>query len=171
MSRICPIKRWLFCTSALILLAIGSLWSAKTKMHDYSSLGSLKVGMSVSQLQFLGSPASASHRERIYTLPDQSNLVIAVEDGAVASAWLELRSPLKIEDPSLRDMQFVQMGMDESQSPNWFYAASPGEGRIFKVSDRGYIQTITWVRPFSQNGGRQLQALLNDFTNQRPFHL
>jgi hypothetical protein len=140
-------------------------------MHDYSNLGALRVGMGISELDFLGSPVSSSHRERIYTLPDQSNLVIAVEDGQVASAWLELRTPLKIEDPSLRNMQFVQMGMDESQLPSWFYAASPGEGRIFKVSDRGFIQTITWVRPFSQHGGRQLQALLRDFTNHRPFQL
>jgi len=158
--------------SAVLLLATLALFSARSKLHDYSSLGPLTVGMTVAELEFLGDPVSASSRELVYLLPDQSSLVIALDEGKVFSAWLELKSPLKIQDPALRNLTFVQMGMDESQIPTWFYAAAAGQGQIFKVSEQGFIQSITWVKPFTaMEPSRNLQALLHDFTVQRPAHL
>jgi hypothetical protein len=165
-------RRWIFCSLGLICVAVAALWSAQNKMHDYSVLSPLRVGLSENQLAFLGQPASLTARERIYVLPDQSNLIVTLHDGVVFSAWLELKSPLKIQDPSLRHLTFVQMGMDDSQARSWFYAAAPGEGRIFKVSDQGFIQTITWVKPFANGGaGRNLQALLREFETQSPYRL
>lgn len=165
-------KRWSFCAASLVLIAIAALWSAQNKMHDYSALAPLRVGLSEDQLAFLGRPASISPRERTYFLPDQSSLIVTIYDGVVFSAWLELKSPLKIQDPSLRHLTFVQMGVDESQARSWFYAAAPGEGRIFKVSEQGFIKTITWVKPFTKNGaGRNLQALLSEFATQSPYRL
>lgn len=170
--KISPVTRWVFTAFAVFMVAILALVSAQQKMHDYSTLADLRVGLSVDQLGFLGNPVSVSDREIVYLLPDQSNLVIALSDGAVYSAWLELKTPLKIQDPSLRHLTFVQMRMDDYQSPTWFYAAAPGEGRIFKVSDQGFIQSITWVKPFTPDEpSRNLQALLNDFTVQRPLQL
>ncbi len=167
-----PFLRWLVGALSVFALAGLALFSAQTKMHDYSTLAGLKVGMSTHQLGFLGQPSSAEERMRIYTLPDQSNLIVSLEDGRVEGAWLELKTPLKIQDPSLRHLTFVRMGMDESEAPTWFYAASPGEGRVFKVSDQGFIKSITWVKPFTQEGPtRRLQALLRDFTVQRPYQL
>jgi len=166
------VLRWTLTASAVFLVAAMALVSARNKMHDYSALDSLRVGLPVSELGFLGNPVSVSKSELVYLLPDQSSLVIAVEDGAVFSAMLELKTPLKIQDPSLRNLTFVQMRMDDYQSPAWFYAAAADEGRIFKVSDQGNIQTITWVRPFaSPEPSRNLQALLHDFTVQRPVQL
>lgn len=157
---------------ATFFIASMALISARQKMHDYSSLEPLRVGMPVNQLGFLGNPVSVSERELVYLLPDQSSLVIAINDGEVFSAMLELRTPLKIEDPSLRGLTFVQMRLDEYQSPTWFYAAAAGKGQIFKVSSQGLIQTITWVRPFASiEPSRNLQALLQDFTVQRPAQL
>lgn len=164
--------RWGLTACAVFLVAGLALFSARQKMHDYSALTPLRAGMAISELKFLGNPVSVSARELVYLLPDQSNLVIAVEDGTVFSAMLELKTPLKIEDPSLRHLTFVQMQMDDYQSPTWFYAAAADEGRIFKISDQGYIQTITWVKPFiSAEPSRNLQALLHDFTVQRPAQL
>ena len=164
--------RWVLTTAAFVLVASMALYSARHKLHDYSSLGPLKVGLTTAELEFLGDPVSVSARERVYLLPDQSTLVIAMDENEVFSAWLELKTPLKIQDPSLRHLTFVQMGMDESQAPTWFYAAAPGEGRIFKVSEQGFIESITWVKPFAPHGpSRNRQALLHDFTVQRPAQL
>ena len=108
-----PILRWTLSASAVFLIAILALVSARNKMHDYSTLSPLRVGMTVEELGFLASPVSVSSRELVYLLPDQSNLVIALDDGAVFSAMLELKTPLKIQDPSLRNLTFVQMRMDD----------------------------------------------------------
>ena len=98
--------------------------------------------------------------------------MIAVENEQVSAAWLELRQPLKIGDPQFKRLRFVQMGIDASLSPTWFYAAAADRGRIFKVSQQGLIESITWVKPFATDGkARQLQALLRDFTTQRPYSL
>ena len=164
--------QWALMATAAFFIAFMALVSARQKMHDYSALAPLRVGLPVAQLGFLGNPVSVSERELVYLLPDQSNLVIAVDDGEVFSAMLELKTPLKIQDPSLRNLTFVQMRMDEYESPTWFYAAAADEGRIFKVSSQGLIQTITWVRPFaSVEPSRNLQALLQDFAVQRPVQL
>lgn len=172
MNKLSPALRWASTAFAIFFIAFLALFSARSKMHDYSSLSDLKVGMTTEELEFLGNPVSVSDREMVYLLPDQSSLIIALEDKKVFSAWLELKTPLKVQDPSLRNLTFVQMGMDESQAPTWFYAAAPGEGRIFKVSEQGYVQSITWVKPFTPHGpSRNLQALLNDFTVQRPARL
>lgn len=160
-------------STVTLFLVVGLAWfSARLKMHDYSTLSPLKVGMHVSELSFLGEPTSTSDIEQTYVLPDQSTLVVAIDAGQVYGAWLELKTPLKVQDPSLRHLTFVQMGVDEAQAPTWFYAAAPGEGRIFKVSDQGFIQSITWVKPFTPHGpSHNLQALLQDFTVQRSARL
>ncbi|MBY0518304.1 MAG: hypothetical protein K2P81_15445 [Bacteriovoracaceae bacterium] len=165
-------RQWIISAVALITLACLALVSAQSKIHNYASLSPLQVGMSVDQLDFLGHPVSSDEREIVYMMPDQSTLVVAVSDNKVSAAWLELRQPLKIQDPQFKKLRFVQMGMDASQSPTWFYAAAADEGRIFKVSEQGFVESITWVKPFSANGpSRQLQALLIEFTGQRPYRL
>ena len=161
-------RQWLLSAFALATLVGVALWSAQSKVHDYSSLTPLRVGLAAQELEFLGEPVSSSERELVYMLPDQSTLVVAVTDGKVSAAWLELRQPLKIQDPQLKKLRFVQMGMDASLAPSWFYAAAADEGRIFKVSQQGVVESITWVKPFAPAGpSRQLQALLREFTGAR----
>lgn len=165
-------RRSLLSAFGLVALVIVALWSAQSKIHDYSSLAPLHVGLKVEELSFLGEPNSATERELVYILPDQSTLVVALEDGVVSAAWLDPRQPLKIEDPQFKQLRFVQMGVDAALSPTWFYAAAADRGRIFKVSQQGVVETITWVKPFSPAGpSRQLQALLREFTTQRPYSL
>lgn len=165
-------RRSLLSAFGLVALVIVALWSAQSKIHDYSSLEPLHVGLRIDEIGFLGEPDSVSERERVYLLPDQSTLVVAIEGGAVSAAWLELRQPLKIEDPQFKQLRFVQMGVDAALSPTWFYAAAADMGRIFKVSQQGVVESITWVKPFSPAGpSRQLQALLREFTTQRPYSL
>jgi hypothetical protein len=164
--------RWILSSIGIVALAAVALVSAQSKIHDYSSLAPFHVGLTTEELEFLGTPHSATERELVYLLPDQSTLVVALEDNKVAAASLELRQPLKIEDPQLKQLRFVQMGMDAAMNPTWFYAAAADRGRIFKVSEQGLIESITWVKPFSPAGpSRQLQALLREFNTQRAFPL
>ncbi len=161
-------RRWLLSAMSIFGLAALALWSAQNKIHDYSSLDSLRVGLSVEDLDFLGSPVSTSNRENVYLLGDQSTLVVRFEDNVITAASLQLKQPLKIEDPQLKKLRFVQMGMDAAQSPTWFYAAAADQGKIFKVSGNGLVESVTWIKPFSPAGpSRQLQALLREFTGTR----
>lgn len=167
------IMRHLILGFCVIAAVVGmALYSAQTKVHDYSSLADLRVGLQSNQLSFLGQPISSTDRERVYLLPDQSTLIVMLQDQKVTAAWMQLRQPLKIEDPQFKRLRFVQMGMDEALSPTWFYAAAADQGRIFKISQQGLIESITWVKPFSANETpKNLQALMQQFNGQRPYSL
>jgi len=114
--------RSLLSAFGLAALVAVALWSAQTKIHNYSSLAPLHVGLKVDELSFLGEPNSASERELVYVLPDHSTLVIALEDGIVSAAWLDLRQPLKIEDPQFKQLRFVRW---ESMRPSPRLGSTP----------------------------------------------
>lgn len=165
-------RQWILSACSIFAIVVLALYSAQTKVHDYSSLTDLRVGLNANQLSFLGQPVSSSERERVYLLPDQSTLVVMIQDQKVSAAWMELRQPLKVEDPQFKRLRFVQMGVDAALSPTWFYAAAADQGRIFKISQQGLIESITWVKPFEPQGRTvQLQALVQEFTGQRAFSL
>lgn len=161
-------RGWILSTITVFLIIFAAIFSARHKAHDYQTIDGLRVGLHQSELSFLGKPASASKRELIYLMPDQSRLLVMLHDGFVTSAWLQLKQPLKIEDPQFKRLRFVQMGVDGSLNPTWFYAGAGDQGKIFKISQAGLIESITWVRPFEHAGpSRQLQALLREFSGQR----
>ncbi len=162
-------RGWILSTITVMTIVTAAILSARQKSHNYQSLEGLRVGLRVEELAFLGRPASASARERIYLLPDQSKLIVMLHDDFVTSAWMQLKQPLKIEDPQFKRLRFVQMGVDGSLNPTWFYAGAGDQGKIFKISQTGLIESITWVKPFEHAGpSRQLQALLQEFSVQRP---
>lgn len=165
-------RHWM--TGAIILGFVGilSFVSAQNKVNDYSLVEGLRVGAPLDQLGFLGLPLSVKERERVYQLPDFSTLVIHTDGQIVTGAWLQLKQPLRIENPSIKQVQFVQLGMDHALAPTWFYAGAADEGRIYKVSEQGLIESISWVKPFNALGPKQkLQALLKEFTYKRSYSL
>lgn len=165
-------RQWILSICGILAVVISAIFSAQTKVHDYSRLTDLKVGLNANQLSFLGQPISSNEKERVYLLPDQSTLVVMLQDQKVSAAWMELKQPLKVEDPQFKSLRFVQMGVDAALSPTWFYAAAADQGRIFKISQAGLIESITWVKPFQPEGRSvQLQALVREFTEQKPYQL
>jgi hypothetical protein len=165
-------RHFMMSTIGFLLLAVGAMISAQQKMNDYSLVDQLRVGQSIDEIGFLGAPSLVSEKERIYQLPDHSTLIIATDGLKVLAAFLELRQPLHIEDPQLKNLKFVQMGVDAGLSPTWFYAGAADEGRVYKVSAQGLIESISWVKPFAAAGPqKQLQALLREFTYQQTYSL
>ncbi len=165
-------RHWM--TGAIILSFVGllSFLSAQNKVNDYSLVENLRVGTPLNELGFLGHPLSMNQRERVYQLPDYSSLVIHTDGEKVTGAWLQLRQPMRIEDPIIKQAQFVQLGMDHALAPTWFYAGAADEGRIYRVSEQGLIESISWVKPFNALGPKQkLQALLKEFTYKRSYPL
>ena len=165
-------RHWM--TGAIILCLVGflSFLSAQNKVNDYSLVESLRVGTPVTELGFLGHPLSMNQKERIYQLPDYSSLVIHSDGEKVTGAWLQLKQPMRIDDPTIKQVQFVQLEMDNALVPTWFYAGAADEGRIYRVSEQGLIESISWVKPFNALGPKQkLQALLKEFTYKKSYSL
>lgn len=159
-----------FCCALAIVLT--ALWSAQQKMNDLDQVKQINVGAPVSSLNHLGEPVSVSSSERMYFLNNGSTLVVSVFQHTITGAWLNLKNPISIQDEHLKSLRFVQVGVDESLRPTWFYAGLPGDGRVFKVVQNGLIHSITWVRPFGQKESpRQLQALYKEFTSHQPVRL
>ena len=150
---------------ATLLFVSVTLWSAQEKVAHFDQLKSLRVGQKIEELQFLGPPISEDDRERIYLLSNSSTLVVSTFDNKVVGAWLTLKTPVKIEDGGeWGELEFVQVNLKE-ENPTWFFAGSPTDGRVFKVNQNGFIEAITWVRPFSSiYPQKKLQALYKEFS-------
>ena len=114
-----------------------------------------------------GAPFERNRNELTYILEDSSQLIITLRDNLVASALLKFHRPLRIEDPKLRQLTLVQMNASELEGdrPSWFYAGKPEDGLIYKITQKGEVETITWVPPFTygNNQPKNVQALLKDF--------
>lgn len=145
--------------------------NANQKLHQKVDLKALHLQMSVSELESnFGSPDSRQRSSLIYILDDSSQLTITLRDDLVASAVVKFRNPMRIEDPEMRKLTLVQMSPADIQSgdTSWFFAGKPSEGLIYKITQNGEIESLTWVPPFTygSNQPKNLQVLLRDFKNQ-----
>ena len=146
-------------------------FTAQSKTSRPVDLSALHLNMAEKELEkFLGTPYAKERNQLTYILEDSSQLFITIRDGLVASARVMYYKPLKIQDPQLRQLTFVQMDLNpqDDSSPSWFFAGQPAEGLIYKVTQNGEIESLTWVPPFtySNNQPKHLQALLQDFHSQ-----
>ena len=95
----------------------------------------------------------------------------ALRDDVVASAVVKFHGAIKIEDPEIRKLTLVQMAPPDFQNDDtsWFFAGKPSEGLIYKITQNGEIESLTWVPPFTygSNQAKNLQVLLRDFKNQQ----
>lgn len=158
-----------------ILLAVAGLlgtayFNAQTKIHRPLKLTSLRLGMTVDQIESVfGVPSAQNRNQLTYIFEDASEMVITLRDDIVASAKVKFHQPVKIEDPQMRQLTLVQMESETlSSQPSWFFAGKPEEGLIYKITANGVIESLTWVPPFTyqQKQPKQLQALLRDFQSQ-----
>lgn len=158
------LKRMSFFIATLLFVSI-ALWSAQNKVAHFDQLKSLRVGQTVDDLDFLGPAISEDERERVYLLPNSSSLIVSIFDNKVVGAWLTLKTPVKIEDGGeWGELEFVQVNLKE-ENPAWFFAGSPKDGRVFKVNQLGFIEAITWIKPFSSiYPQKKLQALYREFS-------
>ncbi len=158
----------------ILLVGAGLLgaayFNAQTKIHQPLNLVSLKLGMTVDQIESVfGVPSAQNRNQLTYIFEDASEMIITLRDDIVASAIVKFHQPVKIEDPQMRQLTLVQMESDTvSSQPSWFYAGKPEEGLIYKITANGVIESLTWVPPFSYQAKqpKQLQALLRDFQSQ-----
>lgn len=156
---------------ATVFLVFTAYFQANEKLSRKTDLSSLKLSMSVEELEEnLGSPFQRNRNELTYVLDDSSYLYITLRDDRVTSALLKFHHPIKIEDPQMRQLTLVQMSSNdlEGDRPSWFFAGKPEEGQIYKISQNGEVESITWVPPFSygNNQPKNLQALLKDFKSR-----
>ena len=157
-------------------LVIGAYQVAQNKISRPQNLTSLRLGMTVRDIeQNFGSPSAQSRNQFTYILDDGSELVITLRDDRVSSAKVKFHKIVKIQDPQMKKLSLVQMDMHdvESNSPSWFFAGKPEEGLIYKITSAGTVESITWVPPFTYNSNRpkHLGALLNDFKSQQVSNL
>ncbi len=157
-------------------LVIGAYQFAQNKISRPQNLTSLRLGMTVRDIeQNFGSPSAQSRNQFTYILDDGSELVITLRDDRVSSAKVKFHKIVKIQDPQMKKLSLVQMDMHdvESNSPSWFFAGKPEEGLIYKITSVGTVESITWVPPFTYNSNRpkHLGALLNDFKSQQVSNL
>lgn len=155
----------LFFVSALVTSF--ALFSANRKANHLNPFDLVRVGKSVESLRSLGVPLSKSQSQNHYLLENGSTLVVNILNNRVSGAWIELKKPLSINDERFSHLRFVKLNMEDTSRPSWFYAGSPSEGKIFKVSHKGMIESISWVKPFSESKNtKNLQALLFEFNQQ-----
>lgn len=157
-------------TVILSIIAVAYI-NAHTQLSKTVDLKALHLQMSVSELeQAFGSPNSKDRNNLTYVLDDSSKLEITLRDELVASAVVKFHNPLRIEDPELKKLTLVQMAPGDLQNehPSWFFAGKPQEGLIYKITQNGEIESITWVPPFTygSNQAKNLQVLLQDFKSQ-----
>jgi hypothetical protein len=154
-------------TAILGIIAIAYV-NANQKLNQKVDLKALHLQMSISELESnFGSPFSRQRNSVIYILEDSSQLSITLRDDVVASAVVKFHNPMRIEDPEMRKLTLVQMSAD-IQDASWFFAGKPSEGLIYKITQNGEIESLTWVPPFTygSNQPKNLQVLLRDFKNQ-----
>lgn len=164
-------KYALFCVMTLCLI-FGAYQTAQKKIEGTLALTSLKLGMSVEQLEeTFGTPSAQSRNQLTYILDDGSELFITLREDLVSSAKVKFHREIKIQDPEMRKLTLVQMDSHalEENNPSWFFAGNPAEGLIYKITNQGTIESLTWVPPFTYGSNRpkHLQALLRDFQTQR----
>lgn len=160
-------------TSAAIILSLFlvAFFSAQNKLARKLDTRALRLGMTVEQLsEVYGDPVAQNRNQLIYIFDDNSELIVTLRDDVVSSAQLKYHQPLRIADPEMRRMTLVQMGAEENYTnrPTWFFAGKPEDGLIYKITSDGFVESLTWVPPFSYGGQvrKQLSALLNDFKSQ-----
>jgi len=157
-------------------LIIGAYQVAQNKISSPQNLNTLRLGMTVRDIeQNFGTPSAQSRNQFTYILDDGSELVITLRDEKISSAKVKFHKEIKIQDPEMKKLSLVQMDMHdiESNSPSWFFAGKPESGLIYKITSEGTIESITWVPPFTYGSNRpkQLGALLNDFKSQKVSNL
>ena len=115
-----------------------------------------------------GAHAVASSRE--LTDLNKRRGMFSCFQNVVASAVVKFHGAIKIEDPEIRKLTLVQMAPPDFQNDDtsWFFAGKPSEGLIYKITQNGEIESLTWVPPFTygSNQAKNLQVLLRDFKNQ-----
>ena len=155
-----------------LVLVFSAHHTAQKKLQSPLHLQGLRLGMSSQDVQeHFGTPSAESRNSITYILNDGSELVVVLRDDKVSSAKIKFHRVVKIEDPEMKKLTLVQMDtlMIEDQNPSWFFAGAPSEGRIYKITSEGIIESITWVPPFTFQGNKpkQVGALLKDFHIQR----
>ena len=157
-------------TAILGIIAVAYV-SANQKLTQKVDLKALHLQMTVSELEeTFGTPYSRDRNALTYILEDSSQLSITLRDEVVASAVVKFHSPIRIEDPKMRSLTLVQMAPADLSdgNPSWFFAGKPEDGLIYKITQTGEVESLTWVPPFSygSNQPKNLQALLQDFKSQ-----
>lgn len=157
-------------TTILGIIAIAYV-NANQKLNQKIDLKALHLHMSISEVEAnFGAPFSRQRNSLIYILEDSSQLSITLRDDVVANAVVKFHRPIKIEDPEIRKLTLVQMSPADIQNgdTSWFFAGKPSEGLIYKITQNGEIESLTWVPPFTygSNQAKNLQVLLQDFKNQ-----
>ena len=162
------------------LMTIGLVFAAyQTAQNQISrplNLSSISLGMTVPEInKHFGTPSALIRNQYTYILSDGSELNFTLRDGLVSSANVKFHRKIQIQDPEMRKLSLVQMEdhSSENKRPSWFFAGSPEEGLIYKITSEGVIESLTWVPPFSYRNNRpkHLQALLMDFHNQQVSNL
>lgn len=147
----------------------GAYYSAQTKMSEQLKINSIHLGMTVDQIEEIFGPPAASDRNQLtFILEDDSELFITLRDEVISSAKIKFHRPIKVEDPEMRQMTLVQMEELNENQPSWFFAGKPEQGLIYKITSQGYIESLTWVPPFSyyNNRPKHLGALFREFHSQ-----
>jgi hypothetical protein len=156
-------------------LIVGAYFNARFKNTQVMDLTSIRLDMPEYEvINFFGHPHARNRNVITYILEDSSQLFITLRDGLVASAMVKYHRPLKIEDPQLKKLTLVQMSaVTLEEKPSWFFAGKPQEGLIYKITQKGEIESLTWVPPFSYGNNRpkNLQALFRDFKSQKVTNL
>ena len=159
-----------------LCLIWGAHKTAQYKIEHPIAIDSIKLGMSLEQLEdIFGTPSAKSRNQLTFILNDGSELFITLREDLVSSAKVKFHRTIKIQDPEMRKLTLVQMDSHalEENNPSWFFAGNPAEGLIYKITNAGVIESLTWVPPFTYGGNRpkHLQALLHDFQNQNVTNL
>jgi len=146
-------------------------FTAESKLNHTVDLKALHLQMTADELEnFFGSPFSRDRNTMTYILEDSSKLFITLRDEVVASAIVKFHKPLRIEDPEIRKLTLVQMSPEDlhNENPSWFFAGKPEEGLIYKITQHGEIESLTWVPPFTYavQQKKNLQVMLQDFKSQ-----
>lgn len=162
-------------TAILGIIAV-AFFNANSKLSKTVDLNALHLQMTVDELeQVFGSPTARERNSMTYILEDSSHLMITLRDDVVASAVVKYRNPIRIEDPQMRQLTLVQMAPGDLQdgNPSWFFAGKPEEGLIYKITQQGEIESLTWVPPFTYNSNqpKNLQTLVRDFKSQKTSNL
>lgn len=156
-------------------LIFGAYFGAQSKLQVNEAYRNLKLGMTTDSLEhLLGSPTSKVRNQLTYIFDDSSELTVTLRDDIVSSAKIRFRSPIKIEDPDFRKLTLVQMESDTlTEKPSWFFAGKPAEGLVYKITSDGFIESLTWVPPFTYGSKdpKNLQALLQDFRTQQTINM
>jgi len=157
--------------TAILGIIAAAYINANQNMTQRVDLTALHLQMTLNELEVnFGSPYSRQRNALTYILKDSSQLYITLRDDLVASAVVKFHNPIRIEDPEIRKLTLVQMAPGDLQNddPSWFFAGKPEEGLIYKITQNGEIESLTWVPPFTYNSNqpKNLQALLQDFKSQ-----